>query len=256
MQIGINNEKHICGGAAMSNSLEIVKRYLPALIQSLPTTLYMLVISVVIAAIFGFFLVWAKIGKNPILKTISGVFISFMRGTPMMVQLLLIFIGIPVVCNDIGIDISTWQPIIYALIAFSLNMSAFFAEIFRSAYIALDYKQIEAAQSLGMGPVQTFRRVILPQGAANALPNMTNMSLELMKNTSIAAVIGVYDILGKAQQLVKNNYGVGQLELYITVGVIFWILGLIILLISGIVTKRLNRGTMSMQTKKLFAGKA
>lgn len=106
-----------------------------------------------------------------------------------------------------------------------------------------------------MGPLQTFRRVILPQGAASALPNLTNMSLELMKNTSIAAVIGVYDILGKAQQLVKNNYGVGQLELYITVGVIFWIMGLLILFVSNLVTRRLNKGNPAMQTKKLFAAK-
>lgn len=138
---------------------------------------------------------------------------------------------------------------------FFLKYGSVFAEIFRSAYIALDYKQIEAAQSLGMGPLQTFRRVILPQGAASALPNLTNMSLELMKNTSIAAVIGVYDILGKAQQLVKNNYGVGQLELYITVGVIFWIMGLLILFVSNLVTRRLNKGNPAMQTKKLFAAK-
>ena len=239
----------------MKKSLEIVWKYLPALLESLPTTLYMLVISVFIAAILGFFLAWAKIGKNPLLKGLSSVFISFMRGTPMMVQLLLIFIWIPLICNDNGISTNTWDPIIYALISFSLNMAAFFAEIFRSAYIALDYKQIEAAQSLGMGPLQTFRRVILPQGAASALPNLTNMSLELMKNTSIAAVIGVYDILGKAQQLVKNNYGVGQLELYITVGVIFWIMGLLILFVSNLVTRRLNKGNSAMQTKKLFAAK-
>ena len=239
----------------MSESLEIIWKYLPALLQALPTTLYMLVISVVIAAFLGFFLAWAKIGRNPVTKGLSSIFISFMRGTPMMIQLLLIFIWIPVICNDNGISTSAWDPMIYALVSFSLNMAAFFAEIFRSAYIALDYRQIEAAQSLGMGPVQTFRRVILPQGAASALPNLTNMSLELMKNTSIAAVIGVYDILGKAQQLVKNNYGVGQMELYITVGVIFWIMGLVILLLSNLVTKRLNKGNPAMQTGKLFAVK-
>ena len=239
----------------MKKSLEIIWKYLPALLEALPTTLYMLIISVLIAAILGFFLAWTKIGKNPVLRGLSSIFISFMRGTPMMVQILLIFIWIPVVCNDNGISTSTWDPIIYALIAFSLNMAAFFAEIFRSAYNALDYKQIEAAQSLGMGPVQTFRRVILPQGATTALPNLTNMSLELMKNTSIAAVIGVYDILGKAQQLVKNNYGVGQLELYITVGVIFWLLGLFILLISNLVTRHLDRGNPTMPRTKVLAVK-
>lgn len=234
----------------MNNSIDIVIKYLPALMQALPTTLNMLFISVLAAAIMGFFLAWAKISKNFLLNTLSGTFISFMRGTPMMVQLLLIFIWIPVVCSRNGINTGSWDPIVYALIAFSLNMAAFFAEIYRSAYNALDYRQIEAAESLGMNTLQVFLRVILPQGAATALPNFTNMSLELMKNTSIAAVIGVYDILGKAQQLAKNNYGVGQMELYIVVGILFWIIGLLILSVSNVFTRYLNKGNAVIAAKK------
>ena len=237
----------------MAKSFEIIWHYLPALLQALPTTLELLGISVLAAVILGFFLAWAKLGKNPVAKTLSSVFISFMRGTPMMVQVLLIFIWVPLIAYDNGIDTGSWDPMIYALIAYSLNLCAFFAEIFRSAYMAIDYRQIEAAQSLGMSRIQTFRRVILPQGAASALPNLTNMSLEQMKNTSIAAVIGVYDILGKAQQLAKNNYGVGQMELYVTVGVIFWIMGLLILLVSNLVTARLNKGNPAVQKRQIFA---
>jgi L-cystine transport system permease protein len=227
----------------MANSFEIIRHYLPALLQALPTTLYLLFVSVAAAIVFGFLLAWAKIGKNRVLKLLSSIYISFMRGTPMMVQVLLVFILVPSIAFDHGIDTSSWSPTIYALLAYSMNLSAFFAEIFRSAYLSLDYKQIEAAQSLGMSPVQTFMRVIFPQGAAVALPNLTNMSLEQMKNTSIAAVIGVYDILAKAQQLAKNNYGVGQMELYLTVGVIFWVMGLIILLLSNMATRKLNKGS-------------
>ncbi len=226
----------------MIDGLQTMWHYLPALLQSLPTTFYLLFVSVVIAAVLGFFLAWAKIGKYRILKGLSSLLISFMRGTPMMVQLLIIFILIPVIANNHGINTGSWDPSIYAIIAFSLNEACFFAEIFRSAYKSLDYGQIEAAQSLGMGRIQVFFRVILPQGAASALPNTTNMSLELMKNTSIAAVVGVYDILGRATQLARNNYGVGQLELYLEVGIFFWIIGLVILFISGKVTKTLNRG--------------
>lgn len=236
----------------MTESFKIIWHYLPSLLQALPTTFYLLFVSVFIAAILGFFLAWAKVGKNRILKVLSSIFISFMRGTPMMVQILLIFIMIPVFAYDYGIDTGAWNPSIYAIIAFSLNMSAFFAEIFRSAYISLDYRQIEAAQSLGMGRIQVFQRVILPQGAATALPNMTNMSLELMKNTSIAAVIGVYDILGRASQLAKNNYGVGQMELYTTVAVLFWVIGLVILGISNRVTAKLNCGNPISTKRSLF----
>ncbi|MCR5784576.1 MAG: amino acid ABC transporter permease [Eubacterium sp.] len=226
----------------MVDSIKIIWHYLPALMQALPTTLQLLVVSVIVANIFGLILAWARVGKNKIAKAVSGLYISFIRGTPMMVQILLVFIWIPVAAYNHGINTGSWNPILYALIAYSLNLSAFFAEIFRSAYIAIDYRQIEAAQSLGMNKIQVFNRVILPQGAASAFPNLTNMSLEQMKNTSIAAVIGVYDILGKAQQLAKNNYGVGQMELYITVGVIFWLIGMIILYFSRKITKRLNVG--------------
>lgn len=235
------------------DSLKIIEHYMPALLQALPTTFYLLFVSVFFALILGFFFAWAKIGKNKVMKALSSIFISFMRGTPMMVQILLIFILIPVVAYKNGVDTGSWNPSLYAIIAFTLNMTAFFAEIFRSAYSSLDYGQIEAALSLGMSRTQMFRRVILPQAAASALPNATNMTLELMKNTSIAAVIGVYDILGKAQQLAKNNYGVGQMELYITVAVMFWVIGLIILSISNAVTTRLNRGNAAYQKKSIFA---
>lgn len=235
----------------MANSLEIIVHYLPALLRALPTTLYLLFVSVALAVIIGFFLAWAKIGKNKILKVISSVFISFMRGTPMMVQILLVFILVPIIAYNNGVDTSAWSPMVYALVAYSLNLSAFFAEIFRSAYLSLDYKQIEAAHSLGMSDVQTFWRVVFPQGIAVALPNLTNMSLEQMKNTSIAAVIGVYDILAKAQQLAKNNYGVGQIQLYLTVGVIFWLLGLLILFLSNLATKRFNKGITTLQTSHI-----
>lgn len=239
----------------MMNSFEIIWNYMPALMQAMPTTLYLLVVSVIAATILGFFLAWAKLSKHVVARVLSGVYISFMRGTPMMVQVLLIFILIPVIAYDNGIDTGSWSPSVYALVAYSMNLAAFFAEIFRSAYMAIDYKQIEAAQSLGMSRVQTFRRVILSQGAVTALPNLTNMSLEQMKNISIASVIGVYDILGRAQQLAKNNYGLGQLELYLTVGVIFWIMGLLILSFSNIATARLNKGNPMTSRRSILAAK-
>lgn len=236
----------------MGSSLEIIRNYMPALMGAMPMTLYLLFGSVIAAVIFGFLLAWAKLSKNVVARYLSSIYISFMRGTPMMVQILLIFILVPVIAYQNGIDTGHWNPSIYALIAYSMNLSAFFAEIFRSAYIGLDYRQIEAAQSLGMSSPQIFRRVILPQGAVTALPNLTNMSLEQMKNISIASVIGVYDILGKATQLAKNNYGVGQLQLYLTVGVIFWIMGLIILFISNRVTVYLSKE--NLVTPKVVQG--
>lgn len=225
----------------MLKSLKIMQQYFPALMSALPATMQLLIISVVIALFLGLLLAWARLSKNMAASLISYVIISFMRGTPMMVQLLLIFILIPLIAYSNGIDTSSLSPSVYAIISFSINEACFFAEIFRSAYQSIDSGQMEAASSLGMGRMQIFRRVILPQGAIAALPNTSNMIIELMKNTSIASVIGVYDILGKAAQLGKNNYGRGQLELYIETGIMFWILGLIILFISNLIQERISR---------------
>jgi len=225
----------------MLKSFKIMQQYFPALMSALPATMQLLIISVVIALFLGLLLAWARLSKNRAASLISYVIISFMRGTPMMVQLLLIFILIPLIAYSNGIDTSSLSPSVYAIISFSINEACFFAEIFRSAYQSIDSGQMEAASSLGMGRMQIFRRVILPQGAIAALPNTSNMIIELMKNTSIASVIGVYDILGKAAQLGKNNYGRGQLELYIEAGIIFWILGLIILFISNLIQERISR---------------
>ncbi len=225
----------------MLKSLKIMQQYFPALMSALPATMQLLIISVVIALFLGLLLAWARLSKNMAASLISYVIISFMRGTPMMVQLLLIFILIPLIAYSNGIDTSSLSPSVYAIISFSINEACFFAEIFRSAYQSIDSGQMEAASSLGMGRMQIFRRVILPQGAIAALPNTSNMIIELMKNTSIASVIGVYDILGKAAQLGKNNYGRGQLELYIEAGIMFWILRLIILFISNLIQERISR---------------
>ncbi|MDD6428243.1 MAG: amino acid ABC transporter permease [Lachnospiraceae bacterium] len=225
----------------MLKSIEVMRQYFPALMSALPATMELLLISVIIALFLGLLLAWGRLGKNKAANVISYVIISFMRGTPMMVQLLLVFILIPLVAYSNGIDTSSMNPSVYAIISFSINEACFFAEIFRSAYMSIDNGQIEAATSLGMGRMQIFRRVILPQGAIAALPNTSNMIIELMKNTSIASVIGVYDILGKAQQLGKNNYGRGQLELYIEAGIIFWILGLIILSITNLIQSHISR---------------
>jgi len=213
----------------------------------------MLLISVVIALAFGLLLTMGKLSRNKIVRAVCTVYISFMRGTPMMVQVLLVFILIPLIAFQNGANIGSWNNIIYAIIAFTLNEAAFYAEIFRSAYNSLDRGQIEAALSLGMSRMQVFTRVILPQGAASALPNTTNMTIELMKNTSIASVIGIYDLLGQAQQLAKNSYGVGQIQLYIFVALMYWVIGLIILSISNFATNRLNKGNAAYKKVSIFA---
>lgn len=222
-------------------TLEFMLSKVPVILSALPTTLEMLVYSVVIAVVIGILLTWAKIGRHRIIRFIANMYTSFMRGTPMIVQVLLAFIGIPLILKSIGVSTQGWNNIIYAIAAFSLNEAAFFSEIFRGAYLDIEAGQIEAGESMGMTDFQIFRRIIFPQAAAIALPNTTNMIIELMKNTSLGMAIGVVDMMGMAKQVSYNSYGVGQTETFMVAGVLYWILGLIFMIISNVVTKRLNR---------------
>lgn len=221
--------------------LEFMASKMTIVLSALPITVEILFLSVAIALVIGMILTYAKVGKNKIAKFIANVYISFMRGTPMIVQLLLAFIGIPLMLNSFGIETSGWNNMIYAIISFSLNEAAFFAEIFRSAYLDIDKGQIEAGESIGMTKLQVFTRIIFAQAAAKALPNTVNMIIELMKNTSLGIAIGVTDLMGKAVQISYNNYGVGQTEVFIVAGFIYWIMGVILTVISSNVTARLNK---------------
>lgn len=238
------------------DSLKIMWENLPFLLKSLPNTFFILFVSVAIAIVLGLLLTCMKLSKLKILKAISGVYISFQRGTPMIAQVLIVFIAAPMLLNSIGVNTSGFSNSIYAIIAFSMNEAAFFAEIFRSAYLAIEKGQIEAGESIGMSRFQVFRRIILPQAAASALPNTTNMIIELMKNTSLGMAIGVVDLMGKANQLALNKYGVGQLEIFITAGIMYWIIGIIFIVISDCITKRLNKGINPDSQPKNIRAKA
>jgi len=236
--------------------MDIMIKNLPYLIKALPNTFLMLFLSVAIALILGMILTLQRLSKHKVINAVAKIYISFMRGTPILVQLLIAFIVLPMVLRENGIDTGSWDNMVYAVFAFSLNEAAFFSEIFRSSYLAIDKGQIEAAYSLGMTRIQVFLRLIVPETMAIALPNTTNMIIELMKNTALGAAIGVYDILAKAQQLSLNNYGVGQQELFIEVSIIFWIIGLIFMTISNKIVSRLNKGAMALirnnSSKKRF----
>lgn len=236
--------------------IQIALDNLPYLVQALPNTFYILFVSVAIAFVLGLGLTWMKVCRFRILRAVAGVYISFQRGTPMIAQILIVFIAMPMILQSLGINTIGIQTSLYAIIAFSMNEAAFFAEIFRSAYLAIEKGQIEAGQSIGMNRFQIFRRIILPQAAASALPNTTNMIIELMKNTSLGMAIGVVDLMAKANQLALNNYGVGQMEIFIAAGIMYWLIGIVFMVISDLFTKWLNRSknarTETRAKKKWF----
>jgi L-cystine transport system permease protein len=144
-----------------------------------------------------------------------------MRGTPTIIQLFLVYYGLPVLLGAIGIDVSDVSEIVFVILAYGLGIGAFLAEIIRGAINSVDAGQKEAAYAVGMKTYQVFYRVILPQALIVAVPNFTNLLIAYLKETSLAFTLGVVDMVGRAFALGNLNYH--YLEIYIGLTVIYYI---------------------------------
>lgn len=207
--------------------LKVALHAIPILIQKIPMALFYPALTMVLGSALGLLLLCGRLSRSGILRKICGIYISYMRGTPMVVQLFIMYFGLPVLLGLFGIDANSWNPIVFAIIAFVLNMSAFLSEIFRSAYLSVDKGQIEAGYSIGMPKTQVFMHIIAPQALLTALPNLNNLNIDMIKNLSFAFCIGVVDLLGRANQLASASFGVGQVEIYITTAFIYFLLCLL-----------------------------
>ncbi|MPN36103.1 Arginine transport system permease protein ArtQ [bioreactor metagenome] len=165
--------------------------------------------------------------KNKLLSNLIGIYIYIMRGTPLLLQLMFIFFGFYYV-PYIGYAFSRTQSI---FIAFILNYTAYFAEIFRGGINSIDVGQYEASQVLGFSKSHTFMKIILPQVIKNVLPSIGNEVITLVKDTSLVYILGASDIL-KAAKSVSNAYAAFSPYLYV---------GLVYLAITAVLTKILSK---------------
>ena len=215
-----------------------------AIIPSIPTTMAITVVSGVLGLLFGFVLAVIRIRKIPVLAQLAPLYISFIRGTPLLVQLFLSYYGIPMLLRiinynfDTSFDISSISNIVFAFAAFSFNEAAYNAETIRASILSVDRKDIEAAHSLGMTGAQTMRRVILPQAMIVAIPNLGNSFINLVKATSLAYAIGVMDMMGQAKVTAGNN--MRFFEAYIGLALLYWVICLIFEFIVRKLEKRFN----------------
>jgi L-cystine transport system permease protein len=198
------------------------------IIQRLPVTLEILALSAVCSLLLGILIAIVRIRKKPVSYAIATFYISFMRCTPTLVQLFLIFYGLPQLLLLMGIDVNGWSNVVFAIITLSLHNAAFFSETIRSAYLAVGEGQKEAAYSVGMNYFQTLRRIILPQAFGIALPVLGNNLVTLLKETSLAFSIGVTDMMGQVTIIVYNNYGASLMTVYMIIALIYWCLSILI----------------------------
>lgn len=222
-------------------SLERLIENIPILLRYLPVTFEIVLIATTAGVVLAIFLAAARIYQIPVAKWISRIFVSFILGTPILVQMFIIYYGLPLVLwNVFGIDINGWDKLIFVLITYALNQSAFLAEIFRSAILSVPVGQTEAGYSVGLTGVQTFMRIVLPQAFRVAIPSFSVNLVGLFQDTSLAFMIGIIDIMGKAKLLQTSTQHV--LECYIIIAVVFVCISVAIRLVFRALDQKLQYG--------------
>jgi cystine transport system permease protein len=204
------------------------KILVPGLVMTLPLTVIAFSIAMVIAVATAL----VQIARIPVLKTLARFYIWVIRGTPLLVQLYVLFYGLP----NLGIMI---DPFPSAVIVFSINEGAYCAETMRAAIESVPKGQLEAGYCVGMSWLQTMRRIILPQAFRTAFPPLSNSLIGMVKDTSLAANITVMEMFMATQRIVGRTYE--ALPLYIEVGAIYLIFSTVLTWVQRKGEKRLSR---------------
>jgi len=197
-------------------------------LSGVPVAMIITVISLLIALPLGFLLALTRINKMPILSQFSRVYVSFVRGTPVIVQIFIIYNSVPLLLAtifekyNIQMNVYDVNPIWYALIVFSLNTTATLIEVFRSAINTVSKGQLEAAYSVGLTTVQAFIRIIIPQTLVVGLPNICNATVNLIKATSLGYAMSLPEITLKAQVAANASYN--YIEAYMDIFIIYLII--------------------------------
>lgn len=211
-------------------------------VKAVPVTLEITIVSLLLAIIPALFIALARIYHVKVIEQLCSIFVSFIRGTPIVLQILIVYSIMPSLLNSFvksaGWSFNAFEmnPVIYAFVVFGINSSASLSEVFRSAISSVNRGQLEAALSIGETCFQAFRRVVLPQAAVSALPNLCSTTVILIKNTSLAFMMTVREITGIAK--IEAAYGYNYVESYIDIFIIYIAVCLLVELIFRKIERR------------------
>jgi L-cystine transport system permease protein len=207
--------------------IEYMISTVPEILKYLPVTLEIALYSGIISLILGFAVALIRTFKVKVLSQICAVYVSFIRGTPAMVQLLVAYYGIPIMLKGLNesmgtsLNVSGIPASVFAVVALSLNTGAFMSETIRSAILSVDAGQLEACYSVNMNTFTALRRIILPQAFTVALPPLGNSLISLLKETSLIFNISVIEMMAAAKIVGTRSFRF--FEVYIVVALIYWV---------------------------------
>ncbi|MEJ3405534.1 amino acid ABC transporter permease [Rathayibacter sp. YIM 133350] len=217
----------------MNDGLQLfLNSFWPIVWGGITGTIPLAVLSFVLGLAIALGIALMRISRNRVLSGIARFYISVIRGTPLLVQLFVIFYGLP----SLGMVIDPWPS---AVIAFSLNVGGYGAEIIRAAILSVPKGQWEAGFTIGMGRTLTLRRIILPQAARVAVPPLSNTFISLVKDTSLASLILVTELFRVAQKIAA--FSQEFMLLYIEAALVYWLICLVLSSGQGLLEKRLDR---------------
>ncbi|WP_395147748.1 ABC transporter permease [Moraxella atlantae] len=233
----------------MSWNWQVIWDSLPALLNASLVTIGLVVISGLLGLVLAVPLALARLSKRPYVAALPFVYMFFFRGTPLLVQIFLIYYGIGPFIPDSMKQGWLWdevlaKPYFWAIVAFTLNTAAYTAEIIRGAVKAIPKGENEAADALGMSYRQKLRRIILPRAFGVMLPAYSNEVIFMLKGSALASTISIMDLTGQAKTLIAKNYA--TLEMYFAAGVLYLILASVFIAIFRVIERRANRHLFSV----------
>ena len=191
----------------------LVVNCVPLLLTGAVVTVKITALSVALGVIIGLFVGVARICHVAPLRVLAAIYVDFLRGTPLLVQIFLIYFALPVITGQ-RVD-----PFFAAIASCGINSGAYVAEIFRAGIQSIDAGQMEAGRSLGMSWMQTMRYIIVPQAFKRVIPPLGNEFIALLKDSSLVSVIGFEELTRRGQLIIARTYG--SLEIWLSVAIIY-----------------------------------
>ena len=210
----------------------LIDSFWPMVLAGLRGTIPLSLASFAIGLVIALGMALLRLSRNIVLRGIARFYISVIRGTPLLVQLFEIYYGLPA----IGVVI---DPFPAAVIAFSLNVGGYAAEVIRAAILSVPRGQWEAAHVVGLSPVKTLTRIILPQAARVSVPPLSNTFISLVKDSSLASLILVTELFRQAQNIAAFSYEF--MAVYLEAALIYWLFCLVLSAGQGVLERRLDR---------------
>lgn len=218
---------------------DYILQFIPKLLAYLEITLLIVAASIVLGLLVGLLVALPRMYNIPVLQRLSAIYVSFFRGTPILIQLFLIYYGLPELLKGIHIDISKLPVLVFVILTYGLHSGAFISEAIRGAVGAVDRGQVEAAYAIGMSGMEAFTRIVLPQAAAVSLPVFANLVIANLKDTSLAFSLGVMEMTGKSQTLGMATQHF--IEVYIALSLIYFVISMVLERLFLVAERRMLR---------------